>query len=190
MNLTELIETRRSYRSLVPVEINENIIRELALSAGLAPSCFNHQPWRFVFVHEKENLERMFEALSQGNSWAKHSSMIVAVFSNQSLDCMLPEDRYYYQFDTGMATGFMLLKATELGLVAHPIAGYDENKVREILEIPADMRVITLIIVGKQGDAANPVLNDKQIDSEKKRPERLGLEKFIYMESFKKTLGT
>jgi hypothetical protein len=40
----------------------------------------------------------------------------------------------YYLFDTGMATAIMILKATDLGLVAHSIAGYDEETIKRVLK--------------------------------------------------------
>jgi nitroreductase len=79
-----------------------------------------------------------------------------------------------------MATAAIILRATELGLVAHPIAGYSPKKTRQILGIPEEMEVITLVIVGKHSDAISPVLSEKQIEAEKTRPERLPLEKFVY----------
>ena len=105
--------------------------------------------------------------------------MIIAVFSKPELDCMI-KSRNYYQFDTGMASAAMILRATELGLVAHPIAGYSPKKTKGILGIPEDMEVITLIIVGKHSDTISPILSDKQREAEKKRPERLPLETFVY----------
>ncbi|MCK4297935.1 MAG: nitroreductase family protein, partial [Planctomycetes bacterium] len=50
MEVREAIERRRAYRSLDPAPISDELIRDLAESASLAPSCFNNQPWRFVFV--------------------------------------------------------------------------------------------------------------------------------------------
>lgn len=44
MDVKEAIRERRAYRSLDPVEITESLIRDLAESAQLAPSCFNNQP--------------------------------------------------------------------------------------------------------------------------------------------------
>jgi nitroreductase len=76
------------------------------------------------------------------------------------------------------------LRATELGLVAHPIAGYNEDAVKEILGIPQDMEVIALIIVGKHSETISPLLTEKQAEAEKKRPERLPLEKFAYVDVF------
>jgi nitroreductase len=183
MELKDVIEKRRAYRSLKPCRIDENLIKELARCASLAPSCYNNQPWRFVFVYEKDMLEKLFESLPEGNSWAKSSSMIIVVFSKKEFDCVTGE-REYYLFDTGMGTAFLILKATDLGLVAHPIAGYDENRVKEILEIPEDMRVITLIIVGEKSEKISPFLSKKHIELEKKRPQRLKFEEFCFLNRY------
>ena len=184
MKLKDLLEERRAFRSLSNVEIGEELIRELALAARLSPSCFNNQPWRFVFVHGPEKLEQLKTTLSRGNNWARAASMIVAVTSRKELDCQL-KGRDYYLFDTGMATAHLILMATERGLVAHPIAGYDEEKAKEILRIPPDMKLITLIIVGKHARSPSPQLSEKQQLSEETRPERLLQEQFAFTDTYK-----
>lgn len=129
MNVKEAIEKRRAYRSLEPAPVDENLIKDLAECAWLFCSCFNNQPWRYIFVYDKEVLKEMHSALSPGNEWSRAASMIIAVFSKPELDCII-KDRKYYLFDTGMATAAIILRATELGLVAHPIAGYSPRKQR------------------------------------------------------------
>ena len=183
MTLDEIIKRRRAYRSLEQVEITEEIVQELAESARLAPSCFNNQPWRYVFVYDPDKLKEMHEALSEGNKWAHFASMIIAVFSKKEDDCII-RDREYHQFDTGMSVGFLILRATELGLVAHPIAGFSPRKTRKILGIPKEYQVITLVIVGKHSDQINPVLSDKQVKAEKRRPRRYPLKKYVYFNQF------
>jgi nitroreductase len=183
MGVKEAIGKRRAYRSLEVVEITEELVIDLAESAQLAPSCFNKQPWRFVFAYDSEVLKELHSALSRGNEWAHFASLIIAVFSRRDFDCVLKE-REYYLFDTGMATAFIILRATELGLVAHPIAGFDEYKVKEILGIPDSMRVITLVIVGKRSEEIRPVLSDRQVGWERNRPERLRWERFAYMNRY------
>ena len=83
MDVKQAIEQRRAYRSLEPVEITEEIITELAGAAQLSASCFNNQPWRYVFVYEPSALKMLFEALSKGNVWATRASMIIAVTSRK-----------------------------------------------------------------------------------------------------------
>jgi len=183
MDVKEAIFERRAYRSLVPVEITPEIIKSLAESARLSPSCFNNQPWRYIFITDPEILKNMHSALSVGNDWAKAASMIIVVFSKKENDCLI-KDREYYLFDTGMATAFIILRATELGLVAHPIAGYSPKKTREILGIPEEMNVITLVIVGKHSSQMNPLMNETQIEVEKERPERLATDKIVFMNRY------
>jgi nitroreductase len=74
----------------------------------------------------------------------------------------------------------MILRATELGLVAHPIAGFSPKKTREILGIPEEYTVLTLIIVGKKMQEIHPSLSEKQVENEQKRPERKLLKEWAY----------
>lgn len=183
MGVFDLMEKRRAYRSLEPVEITEDAIQKLARSARIAPSCFNNQPWRYVFVYGREKLDELFSSLAKANEWAKASSLVVVVFSRADYDCQI-KGRDYYLFDTGMATAFLILRATELGLVAHPIAGYNEERVKKVLGIPDGMRVITLVMIGRHAGVISPVLTEKQVASEKKRPERLPVDEFVFRNSY------
>ncbi|MGB5909626.1 MAG: nitroreductase family protein [Promethearchaeia archaeon] len=184
MNVKKAINLRRAYRSLEPVEISYEIINELAKSAQLAPSCFNNQPWRYIFVRDKEILKSIYGTLTKTNKWVELSSLIIAVYSDKKLDCVIRE-RNYYLFDTGIATGFIILRATELGLVAHPIAGFNEEAAKRVLGIPEEMRLITLIIIGKHSNELNNLLLDKQKRIEYQRPERKKIDEFISIDTHK-----
>jgi nitroreductase len=183
MHVKDAIEKRRAYRALAPVEITEDTVRDLAEAAHLAASCFNNQPWRFVFVRERDVLERLFETLPDGNAWARASSMIVVVASRPDLDCQIV-GRDYFLFDSGMATAHLILRATELGLVAHPIAGYSPKKVRGVLGVPDDMTVITLVIIGKHTDEISDLLSEAQAAIEPDRPARHPFEEFAYLDTY------
>ncbi len=183
MNVKEAIEKRRAYRSLEPVEISKELINDFAECVQITASCFNNQPWRYIFVFDPKILNKMHEALTSGNKWAKRASLIIVVLGKKEDDCVI-HDRIYYRFDIGMATEAMILRATELGLVAHPIAGYSPKKTREILGIPNDVDVITLVIVGKHSNKINADLSDNQIEAEKKRPERKNIEEFVYINRY------
>jgi nitroreductase len=87
------------------------------------------------------------------------------VCSNRELDCKLSDGRDYFLFDCGMAVANLMAQATEEGLVAHPVAGYEPEKVKPILGIPADWVLITLVNVGYRGADMN-LLTDKQKEME------------------------
>jgi len=189
MELHEIILKRRAYRSFEPVKITEELIHDLAEHAKLSPSCNNSQPWRYIFVHDPEVLKDIKGTMSKNNDWTGLGSMIIAVFTKPELDCVI-KDRVYCLFDTGMATAFLILRAWDLGLVAHPIAGFDPAKVKAILKIPDNMTLVTLVIIGKKKEAIDPVLTPKQAAQEKERPERFPFEKFAYINKFTGDAGS
>ncbi|UCD01752.1 MAG: nitroreductase family protein [Promethearchaeota archaeon] len=183
MNVKEAIKERRAFRSLELIEISDEIVKDFAEKAQIAPYCMNKQTWNFVIVREKGQLEKLFTTLSIGNKWVEKASMIIEIFSKPENDCIIQE-RQYYLFDTGLAAAFIILRATELGLIAHPIAGCNEEKAKKILEIPDQMRLITLMVIGKHSKEINPGLSDSMKLGEKQRPARKKLEDFIFLNSY------
>lgn len=184
MMFKDLADNRRAFRSLEQVDITPELIEKAARVARLAPSCMNNQPWRFVFVYDKGVLtELQNNCLARGNAWGKASSLIIAVFSKTDLDCVI-KDRQYYLFDTGMATAYLILHLTDIGLVAHPIAGYDPEKTKELLNIPDEYQLIALVIVGKKSNTIPDFFKDHQKKSEVERPKRKSLDEFVFMNKF------
>jgi nitroreductase len=179
----EAIELRRAYRSLEPVTITKNLIKDLAKSAGLSPSCFNYQPWRFIFVKDTDVLSELHGVLSKTNKWVQRASMLIAVFSKEDDDCKI-RGRLYHQFDTGIAVGFLMLRAAELGLVAHPFAGFREKTVKKILEIPEEYQLIALIAIGKKSNELNDLMTEDQKVTELTRPERKSFGEFAYIDRY------
>jgi nitroreductase len=87
-------------------------------------------------------------------------------------DCHgLSDRRDYFLFSSGLAVGQMLLRAIDLGMIAHPIAGYDPLVLKRELGIPEGYVVITMVIIGYL-DNDNSLLSDKQKAIELSRPER------------------
>ncbi len=187
MDVKTAIETRRAYRSLQKTIITPELISTLAKAASLSPSCFNYQPWKFIFVHNEKKLDEMFTTLSSGNkTWATKASMIIVVFGKKEDDCIIyteNEERAYYLFDIGQSVAYLTLQATELGYVAHPIAGYNSKLVREVLSIPISYDVVTLIIIGKK-NPSNENLSEKQLKTELERPTRVPLDKIVFHNEF------
>jgi nitroreductase len=183
MDVKQAIETRRAYRSFAPLEVTEDLVRDLADAAHKAASCSNNQPWRFVFVYDRPQLARVQAALTKGNAWAKDGSMVVAVLSRREYDCT-PPDRDLFMFDTGMATAHLILRATELGLLAHPIIGFDGQRVREVLGVPVELTLITLVIVGRRADSVSPALQPWQVERDTGPRQRKPLEDVMHLNSY------
>jgi nitroreductase len=183
MDVKEAVQKRRALRSFEKTKIDPVVIDSLIEAASLSASCFNNQPWRYVFVNDDAVLKKLHEALPKGNVWATVAPLIIVVCSKKESDCVI-KNREYFLFDCGLSVSQLILEATELGLVAHPIAGFDEDKAKEILGIPQDMTAITFIIVGVHSPTISPLLSEKQIKDETTRPPRLAKEQTVFFNRF------
>lgn len=184
MELMDAIKKRRATRSLKKINISDEDVKKLADAASLAPSCFNNQPWKFVFVRDENKLQELFDNLPKGNNWAHKASMIIGVFAKKDDDCAMGE-REYFLFDTGFAVNNIMLRATELGYVAHPIAGFKPKPCAEAMNIPSDHVLITLVIVGPKADDFNSELSEDQLKAEKGRPPRKTINEFAFFDQYK-----
>ena len=98
------------------------------------------------------------------------------------------KEREYYLFDLGMAVSAMQLQATELGLVAHPIAGFDPAARKKTLGIPEENTLLVLITVGKKSENMS-LLTEGQKSGEKDRPPRLPLENIYSVDTYSEKLS-
>lgn len=171
MDVKDAVQARRARRAVDTRPVPEQDVKELIESMRLAPSCFNNQPWHVVVARSAESLEKVKAALSKGNVWAARAPLILVIAARSDDDCKLSEGRDYFLFDCGLAVGEMVLRATELGLIAHPIAGYDPALVKRNLGIPEGYVVITMVICGFPSTDTSD-LSEKQLGQENERPAR------------------
>lgn len=181
MEVAEAVRARRARRVFSSRHIEDAEVLSMIEAARLSASCFNNQPWRMVFCRSGAALDRVKDALAKGNVWATKADTIVVMAARPPDDCQLSDRRDYFAFDCGLALGQMLLRATELGIIAHPIAGYDPAKVRAAIGIPEEFIVVTLVICGYPG-TDDSLLSDKQKGWEAARPERKPVGENFFMD--------
>lgn len=204
MDVAEAIRERRAYRALVRQPIGDDVLVELAEAARLSPSALNMQPWRFVFALDEAVIDRIAEALPAYNLWARNASLIIAVCSSESKDAIVHEDadvrkyvshpsefgespnRPMWLYDVGIASAFIMLRATSLGLVAHPIGGYLESGVRAALGVPDKLTICALLIVGTHttDPAAIAALPEDLQRDETKRPARHRIDRIVFRDRY------
>ncbi|MHC1681241.1 MAG: nitroreductase family protein [Methanomassiliicoccales archaeon] len=171
MDVRDAIDRRRATRALDEKPVSVGLISELVGAMRLSPSCNNNQPWRVIVVRDQTSLDAVKTSLTKGNVWATKAPLILVISARLDDDCKLADRRDYYLFSTGIAIGEMVLRATELGLIAHPIAGFDAATIKEKLGIPPEHVLITLVICGYPG-ADVSMLSEKQLLAEVERPPR------------------
>lgn len=172
MEVHEAILTRRAKRTLGPRPVEPEKLAGLVEAMRLSASCSNNQPWRVVVCRSPEALAKARSALAKGNVWATRAPLIMVISAKPDDDCHgLSDKRDYFLFSSGLAVGQMLLRAIDLGMIAHPIAGYDPLVLKRELGIPDGYVVITMVIIGYLDDD-NSLLSDKQKVVELSRPVR------------------
>jgi nitroreductase len=172
-----LLEARKATRAIDSRPVEAEKIEALLRAAQLSASCSNNQPWRFLVLTEPAALERGREALSGGNYWAKAAPVLIYGYSKPDLDCQIKGGRDYYLFDLGMAVQNILLQATELDLVARPMAGFSPSKVRQAFGLAGEYQVMVAIAVGYEGDLST--LSDRHREMSQAPRERKPLEETV-----------
>ncbi|HSB65738.1 MAG TPA: nitroreductase family protein [Anaerolineales bacterium] len=123
-------------------QIDPEIIDTILEAAILAPSARNTQPWRFVVVQGQEAVENLVDhAFGENTQMVRDANAVIVVCAKPE-DDVIVDGKEYYLFDCGSAVENMLLAATDLGLVTHLILRFNEAAVKEILNIPDDVRVV------------------------------------------------
>jgi len=130
----------KGHLSKRPVEREKvDIILE---AARAAPSARNLQPWRFVVVRDEQTIDELASiAFTEPNRVVREGAVVIFICAREE-DDVTREGKPYYLFDAGLAVENLLLAATDLGLVTHPILSFDETEARRILEIPGEYRVV------------------------------------------------
>lgn len=143
METLEAISKRASLKTCCSArDVERGKIEKILEAASLAPSARNNQPWRFIVVKGKENVENVAtKAFGEGNQVVKEAPVLIIACANPA-DDIIAEGKEYYLFDLGLAVGNMLLAATDLGLVTHPMAHVYEDELKKILGIPPEVRFV------------------------------------------------
>jgi nitroreductase len=152
LELLSALEERKSAYAFDPRPVEPDVIHRLFKAARLAPSSFNEQPWRF-WAGSDENpdfRERLRDLLFEGNRWAKAAPVLILSGAHTTLERNGHPNRFA-SHDTGMATMALMLQAQHLGLVSHPMGGYDLDAAREFIGNP-DIEPQAMIALGYPGD--------------------------------------
>jgi nitroreductase len=160
MELMEAIRTRRSIRKYLDKPVEDDKLQAVLEAVRLAPSWANMQCWRLVVVKDREVKEKLSD-LSYVESFfapkgykANPSKKALAEAPVVVVLCADPSQsgslwgQSYYLVDAGIASQNLMLAAHGQGLGTVFVGVYDEVKVKGILNIPQNIRVIGLFPLG------------------------------------------
>lgn len=135
-------------------EISDRKLKAIFEAARWTPSCFNIQPWRFIYTksQDEENFSKFSNLLLPMNkTWAEKASALGFIICRKVNDD--GEQNFYSQFDTGAAWMSMTMQAREFDLYTHGMGGIKKDEVYDYFKIDkSEYTVICGFALGKRAD--------------------------------------
>ncbi len=159
----KLVAQRQSDRSFDPEHpVEKEKIMHILEAVRLAPSACNSQPWHFIVVDDEKTKNDLADAVASKilgiNHFTKQAPVhIVVVEEKPNLTASFGswvKDKNFAHIDVGIAAAHIVLAAEEQGLGSCIMGWFNEEKVRKVLNIPSNKRVLLDIVIGysKQAD--------------------------------------
>ena len=159
MEFLKLIEERRSIRAYKPCEITRKDIEKMIYAAQQAPSWKNSETGRYYIALSKEAVAELRDTCLPSFNYERTANVgafIVTAFK-KGISGFKPDGEPtdeigngWGAYDLGLQNENLLLCARELGYDTLIMGLRNEAKLRDMFDIPADERVMSVIAVGKR----------------------------------------
>lgn len=117
-----------------------------------APSANDIRPWAFVVVHDVERRKELSK-IHEWSSMCANAPLVIAVIGDTEASQNWVEDCSAATENLLLAVAGMELGAVWIGI--YPYLDY-EAKIRQILNIPEQFRVLCLVSVGQPAETKPP----------------------------------
>jgi nitroreductase len=176
----EVIRRRWSPRAFADIPIEPDKLLSLFEAARWAASASNEQPWAFLLAtrEDPQNFEALAGVLVESNrAWAGSAPVLILTLAHTQFEKDGRPNRPAL-YDLGQAAANLALQATSLGLVTHPMAGFNVEAARERFAVPAGWEPVSVIALGYPGDPDS--LSEKLRQRETSPRRRKPLDTFIF----------
>jgi nitroreductase len=139
-----LIRSRWSPRAFDSKEISAADLAAILEAGRWAASSYNEQPWRFIVAAKATDpagYQKLLGLLLPFNQmWAKSAPVLLITVGKKTFTHNGTPNRYALH-DAGAALASMFLQAEALGIYAHGMGGFDQERARVELVIPEDFEI-------------------------------------------------
>lgn len=150
MDVIEAIKNRRSTRAFTNETVSREEVEQLIDAARYAPSAGNIQPWEFIIIREPK-IKKSVAHAALDQTFIEQAPVAIVVCADTAKSGRGYGSRgtnLYCIQDTAAAIQNILLSAQALGLATCWIGSFDENQVKEILDLPNAIRPVAVIPLG------------------------------------------
>jgi nitroreductase len=148
METWDAIRARRNVRTYQDRPIPAGDLDRILEAGRRSPSASNRQPWDFVLVTDRSQLQELTTVWTGARHLAGAAAAVVMTLRQPGEERYITIDRY----DLGQATMAMMLAATDRGIGSGHSAIGDQEACRRILGIPDDRICAYMLAVGYPAD--------------------------------------
>ncbi len=160
MDTFEAIRTRRSIRRFTEKPVENKKVQKILEAVRLAPSWGNIQCWRLIVVKDSRTKKAISELTGlfdrslhyiPGANPAKKGiteAPVLLILCADPSQFGPMQDRNWHLIDIGIAAQNLMLAAKALDLGSVFVGVFDEEKIRDILNIPQNIHIVGLFPVG------------------------------------------
>lgn len=159
MDAVTMIKERRSVRRFKDIPVDKNTIVDIISTAQYAPSWANSQIARYTIVDDKNTLNKIckegFNKFQSNANILGNAAGAVVVSYIKGKSGYTPDGKIetskkdgWKMFDAGIASQTFCLAAYEKGIGTVILGIYDEEKISEIINLPKNEEIATIIPYG------------------------------------------
>jgi nitroreductase len=152
-SFSELIAGRRSMRKFTGEELSQEDVVCLMKAALMSPASKRSNPWQFIVIDGKETLQKLSCCKKHGAAFVADAAVAIVVTADPLASDVWIED-------ASVASLMIQLQAEDLGLGScwvqvrgrsHPSGISAGEYVHEVLDLPLQLQVLSIIAVGHRG---------------------------------------
>lgn len=158
MNFKDLALKRESCRDYSDKPVSHELLEEIMATACLSPSACNSQPWKLIGAEGEVAVAlRPLVQECGRNKFAVNVPAFVAICETEAklMPGVNENNQHFAQMDVGMVTMMLTLAAADAGLDTCILGCFNEEKIKEVLEIPDDV-VLRLVVAVGYGKTEEP----------------------------------
>lgn len=161
-SFSDLIKKRRSMRKFTKEDLTQEQVVALMKAALMAPASKRSNSWQFIVVDDKEKLKELSFCKEQASQFIADAALAVVVTADPLASDVWIED-------AAITSIYLQLQAEDMGLGScwvqvrgrFTAAGVPSNEyVHEVLDIPLQLQVLSVIAIGHKGMERKPFDED------------------------------
>jgi nitroreductase len=179
-----LLKQRYSPHVFKKERITDSHLKKMFEAVRWSASAENSQPWRFIYATlGTEAYSKIVDCLyDHQKKWASATPLLILNAYKEKIE--EGRENFHPLFDLGLGVGNMTVQAQYMGIALHLITEIDEQKARELFQVPPNYQITSVIAAGYYGgDIAN--LSKSLQKKETQTRHRIPQEDFAFREHWK-----